>query len=411
VSKRYVALAVTVAFMVLGLTACGGGSSSSSSTSGGSTSSSEPGGEPIKLMVAGPTEAPEFSLPSLPIGAEVAAEEINEEGGINGRPVEITVCNDENNPNVAAGCARQAVSEDFVALVGGLSVFDLKMIPSLEQAGIPWIGLTTPDAFSQKNLYLLNTDGASPFTGAGTALVEKGCKKVAIITSGTAAAEINTAQIEAGAVSAGGTVVSTAQAPSNGGDWAPTVAAARSAGAECVAAGTGPAETGPLLSALAAGSPLPFAIAEGGLPEVVLKEVGAAADPVLGIGQFLPASSKEGIVQELGKKVAAKNPKIPYDGFAKSGYASVEVVKEAAKNVSGELTAETLTEALPTITDYNTGLGPVADFSKPSSVPGFERVFNVELFVNEVKNGEYVLTKDPGTIDPTPALEYLSKNK
>ena len=140
-------------------------------------------GEPIKLMTIGPVEAPGFSIPSIPVGAQTAIDEINAAGGINGHQVELITCNDQNDPNVAAQCGKQAVDEGVVALVGGLSLFDLNILPALQQAGIPWVGLTSSDSFDQAGVYLFGGDGASAFTGIGGALAKEGCKNVAILLS------------------------------------------------------------------------------------------------------------------------------------------------------------------------------------------------------------------------------------
>jgi hypothetical protein len=59
------------------------------------------------------------------------------------------------------------------------------------------------------------------------------------------------------------------------------------------------------------------------------------------------------------------------------------------------------------VTGFATGLGPVADFSTPNSIPGFPRLFNPKVFVWVAKNGDYYLAQ-PQPIDTTPALQLLS---
>ena len=405
--KRLVALATTLA-CALAFAACGSdnSSSTSSSSSGGSATTSKASGEPIKLMTLGPVEAPGFSLPSIPVGAQIAVDEINAAGGLNGHPLQLITCNDENNPNTATQCARTAIKEKVAALVGGLSLFDLKAIPALQRAGIPWIGLTTPDATTQSNLFLLGGEGPPGFAAIGMALAQAGCKNVAVLVSAQAAPD-NAAQIQAGVQAGGAKVVKTLTAPKNSADFAPIVAGARAAGADCIGAGTGPGETGPLIKAINAGKKLPLALASGGLPDVVLKQLGSAADGVLAMAGYLPFGSDKGDVAQLEQKIKAKYPKSPLDQFAQSGYASVKVVQEAAKDLK-DITPQSLTQALPKVTDFDTGLGPVANFSTPLPVPGFERVFNPKVFVYKATNGTYDLAQ-PDPIDTTPALKILSQ--
>ncbi len=420
--RGHLAPAVVVLVSALVLAACGDDSDSSSDTAAPETSaaaattaagdttetSAAASGEPIKLMTVGPVEAPGFSIPSIPSGAQIAIDEINAAGGVNGRPLELITCNDENDPNVAAQCGQQAVDEGVVALVGGLSLFDLNVLPALQQAGIPWVGLTSSDSFDQEGVYLFGGDGASAFTGIGNALGLEGCENVAVLLSASAAPE-NGSQIEAGVVAGGATVVTTLNAPATGADWAPTVEAARSAGADCIAAGTGPPETGPLIAAIGAGEPLQLAVADGGLPDVVLAQVGAAADGVIAVSGYLPASSTEGIVQELGAKLAEDFPGVSFDQFAKSGHASVRIVAEAMQGLD-EITPASVTEGLSGITDFDTGLGPVVDLSTPLAVPGYERIFGPYIYVYVANGGVYELLR-PEPMDMTAALELLSEGQ
>ena len=55
-------------------------------------------------------------------GVEMAAREINSAGGIGGRPVAVTVLDDEGKPEVASQLATQAIGGGAVGLVGGTSV-------------------------------------------------------------------------------------------------------------------------------------------------------------------------------------------------------------------------------------------------------------------------------------------------
>ena len=63
--------------------------------------------------------------------------------------LKLLTCNDENNPNTATACAREAIQEKVAAIVGGLSGSDLKVIPYLKQANIPWVGESTADDYTQ----------------------------------------------------------------------------------------------------------------------------------------------------------------------------------------------------------------------------------------------------------------------
>ncbi|WP_405952902.1 ABC transporter substrate-binding protein [Streptomyces prunicolor] len=389
-------LAVTIAGTV-GVAGCGNSGNASSSTSTA----------PIKLMTIGPVSTPQFSLPSIPVGAQVAVDEINAAGGIDGRKLKLITCNDQNNPNTAAQCARQAIEEKVAGLVGGLETYDLQIMPLLEKAGIPWVGLTTPDDYTSSNLFLLGGEGAPTYTGIGLALAQQGCKKIAVVVTTAGGAEkIGAAQISAGVRAGGAQVAGTFTVPASAVDLASTVAAARSAGADCIGAGTGPAQSGPLITAVNAGAKLKLAFASGGLPNVVLQQLGKAADGVLAPAGYLPFTSTDGVVPQLKQKIQAKYPKVPLDQFAETGYASVKAVAQAAKGLK-DVTGSSLKGALTKLTAFDTGLGPVADFSKEGSVPGFPRLFNPKIILWVAKDGDYNLAQ-PQPIDTTPALKLLS---
>ena len=138
---------------------------------------------------------------------------------------------------------------------------------------------------------------------------------------------------------------------------------------------------------------------------MLVNQLGKAANGVLATAGFLPATSTEGVVPHLVAAMKAGYPKVPFDQFAETGYAAVKLIAQATKG-SGDVTASSVTSALTKVSGYNTGLGPVVDFTKPSSIAGFPRLSNPNDFVWVAKNGNYVLAQ-PDPIDATPALKLL----
>lgn len=73
--------------------------------------------EPIVVGVAGPMETAYGA--SMRLGAELAREEINARGGVEGRSLELRVRDDRANPQTAIGIADEFVSDpDVLAVVG-----------------------------------------------------------------------------------------------------------------------------------------------------------------------------------------------------------------------------------------------------------------------------------------------------
>ncbi|MFD3925777.1 ABC transporter substrate-binding protein [Streptomyces sp. NPDC058614] len=382
------------------LSACG------ATGSNNSAGSSDDG--PITLMTVGPVQATGFSLPSIPMGAQVAVDEINASGGVHGRKLKLITCNDQNDPNKAMQCARQAVKDKVAALVGGLSLFDAQIVPITERAGIPWIGLTTSSAYTNKNLFLTGSEAATILTGVGTALTGQGCENVAIVNNTTPVAKTDTEQFTAGVKAGGGRIVGTFSAPTGSADWAPTVAAVLATHPDCVAASTGPTESGPFVTALAASDKnIKVAVPSGGMPASLVKQLGKTADGVLVIDTYLPFSSDTTAVKSLREKVLAAHSDATLDTFVQTGYTATKIVAKAAAGVSS-VDASTLMDALPKVTAFDTGLGPVIDLSKPISVTGFDRVFNPEVYVLVAKDGVLRLG-EPKPLNVEPALKLLGR--
>ncbi|GFK92835.1 Leucine-, isoleucine-, valine-, threonine-, and alanine-binding protein [Fundidesulfovibrio magnetotacticus] len=93
-------------------------------------------------------------------GVEIAAQEANSAGGVNGRPVELVIEDDETDPDKARANARHLVEQERVAAVLGPanSGNALAMIPVLQQAKTPLMlltasatPLTRPPADGSKN--------------------------------------------------------------------------------------------------------------------------------------------------------------------------------------------------------------------------------------------------------------------
>ena len=87
---------------------------------------------PVKVMVTGTFESQAFNFPESVDGAQAAAKAVNDAGGIRGHKLEIVVCNDQFDPNVAKKCARDAVTQKVAAVTVGLSLLEQNVVPILE---------------------------------------------------------------------------------------------------------------------------------------------------------------------------------------------------------------------------------------------------------------------------------------
>lgn len=97
-------------------------------------------GEPLKLGMINQENTPVGSYPELSSAVQSAAAMINEYfGGVNGRPIEIEVCNTNFSPEGSTACAQKFVEQGVPAVIGGIDVFGTGIL-TLEENEIPFIG-------------------------------------------------------------------------------------------------------------------------------------------------------------------------------------------------------------------------------------------------------------------------------
>jgi branched-chain amino acid transport system substrate-binding protein len=131
-SKRWSVLGTALALSALA--ACGGAAEDSNDSGSGGDSGG--GGEVLKVGVYGPAQIPQGQ--DVRDGAQLAADEINEDGGVDGAQIEIVFCDSENG----------AKPEKVDAIVGGFSSGEtLAMLDTVVQAQIPYLstGAASPD--------------------------------------------------------------------------------------------------------------------------------------------------------------------------------------------------------------------------------------------------------------------------
>jgi branched-chain amino acid transport system substrate-binding protein len=167
--------AVAVAGVLLAACSSGGGSSSGTGSSsgggGGATASGSSAagpklnGSPITLGMIMNTNY----LPFAPPGAQAAVAAINAAGGVKGHPLKLDVCDNQQNANAAAACARQFVNDSSViATVGDNNSFGSEANPPLTSAKIVGIG-TNPlgsGDYASPRIFALANGGLEFIAGA-----------------------------------------------------------------------------------------------------------------------------------------------------------------------------------------------------------------------------------------------------
>lgn len=114
--------------------------SDNAATSADEGASAELSGDPVKTMTITDINSPGAVYPNIQITAGAAEKYINNNGGIQGRPLEALFCDSQGTADGAANCARKAVSENVTAVVGSFNFSPDAMVEVLEASDIPYFG-------------------------------------------------------------------------------------------------------------------------------------------------------------------------------------------------------------------------------------------------------------------------------
>ncbi|MFD5025846.1 ABC transporter substrate-binding protein [Streptomyces sp. NPDC058373] len=162
------------------------------------------GREPVTVMTWAPERTGATDKPGMPAMAEAFARWVNASGGIDGHELKVVTCDDGNDSVGAAACARRAVREDVVAVVGSYSQHGRSFLSPLEAADIPYIGGygVTGEEFTSPLSYPVNGGQAALLAGNGRQLGEA-CGRVFLVRPDTVAGDALPKLLDAGLAEAG----------------------------------------------------------------------------------------------------------------------------------------------------------------------------------------------------------------
>ncbi|MCP1310953.1 branched-chain amino acid ABC transporter substrate-binding protein [Paenibacillus tyrfis] len=202
----------TVILGMLALTACGGNPDAAKSATGSTEGSAS--GKEIKIGMMFALSGNEAKMgQDMKQAAELAANEINAAGGINGSKIKLVAQDDACDPQTATAAANKLVSEGVTAVVGGYcSGAAIPATGVFHQNGIPTVitAANSQKIADQKfpEIFMINGTGVHQAQMATEYMVnQKQAKKIAIIHDNSAfakdLAEVTKKQVE----SAGAKVV------------------------------------------------------------------------------------------------------------------------------------------------------------------------------------------------------------
>jgi len=323
-------------------------------------------------------------------GAAAAVKAINAAGGVNGRLLQVTSCDEKSDANIAAKCARDAASDSkVVALVASGSTFGGQVDPILAQAQLADIG-TLPFSeadFASPALFLTGAGGLAGTGGAASILATDGAKKINIAFQDVPAGRGLEALTNVALAPFSLTVSKAVGIPPTAADLSPQVAQLISNNPDGIVVGTTKDLAVKIIAAARQQGytkpiTVPSASIIGGTTNV--KFVGGFSHGGPGYDQFTAEMRKS-------------DPSAPLDEDALSAWLSVHLFADTAKSLQ-TVTRATVWSAMNKVTSYDTkGLTPPLDFTQAQAGGGghFARVINPSVVELTYDNGSLKNVSNP----------------
>ncbi|MEU7699932.1 ABC transporter substrate-binding protein [Streptomyces sp. NPDC015492] len=381
--------------------------------------------EPITVMTWAPDQTRATNMPGMPAMAQTFARWVNSQGGIDGHELRVLTCNEHNTTSGAAACARRAVREGAVAVVGSYSQNGRAFMAPLEAAGIPYIGGygISEDEFTSPLSYPVNGGQASLIAGHGMQLAAA-CRTVSLVRPDTLAGDKLPELLNSGLRKASHRGAVDIPAVEDAAEYTESASRAREkAGDEngCVTAvlgertqtffdsfrrlpeqedgasgGDGERTDGVRISSVL-----------GSVGQPVIDRTGGAHSPFEGafVTGWYPEAS-DGSWAPMRKVVQehafADNRVDPTDAGVQTTWIAYTVLKEVVESLdSDEVTATRIAYALDRGARIDTGgLTPALRWKYEDllGAPGFPRIINREVTFQVVREGRLVAQR-PGFVD------------
>ncbi len=381
------------------------------------------GADPIKVMTWAPQESDATNKPGMPAFAQAYARWINDQGGINGRKITVLTCNDRNDSVAAARCARRAVKEEVVAVVGSYSQHSDSFFPPLEGAGIPYIGGygVTTDEFTSPLSYPVNGGAPTLLAGLGKALAPS-CGPVTFVRPDTIAGDELPVLLDSGLTAGGHPAAEDLRAPEDATQYSEQSERALQSSTTdtakkgCVVPAIGD-RTGTFMDSFRrAREDYPqvrTGTVLGSVDQTVIDASGGQSGPYEGsyITGWYPVETDarwDAMKKVISEKAFGDNRIDPADAGVQTTWIAYTVLKAAVESLGdGEVSADSVRRALDNGLEVDTdGLTPSLrwEFQARLASVGFPRLVNTEVTLQVVRSGRLVSAKK-GFTDVTATLK------
>ncbi|MGC9541822.1 ABC transporter substrate-binding protein [Streptomyces sp. UG1] len=390
-------------------------------TTGGS------GGDTITVMTWAPQDTKATNKPGMPAFAQAYARWVNAQGGIGGRKLKVLTCNDRNDSVAAAKCADRAIDEDVVAVVGSYSQYGDTFLPSLEGAGIPYIGGygVTNAEFTSPLSYPVNGGQPTLLAGLGRELA-RDCGPVALVRPDSIAGDELPPLLNSGLKAGGHSDAANQLADERATEYARQSVRAleysttNPSNAGCVVPALGDRTSTFMDSFRRAREEYPdvrTATVLGNVDQTVINSTGGAStyDGSYITGWYPVASDPrwDPMKKVISEQAFGDNRIDPADAGVQTTWIAYTVFKKVVESLGdGEVSADTVRSALNSGLKVSTGgLTPTLrwKFQDVLASVGYPRLVNRAVSLQVVRDGRLVAARK-GFIDVTKTLEGAKLN-
>ncbi len=380
------------------------------------------GDDTITVMTWAPEGSDATNKAGMPAFAEAYGRWINARGGINGRRLNVLTCNEKNDTAAVSRCARRAVEERAVAVVGSYSQHTDAFLPTLEGAGIPYLGGygITNDEFTSPLSYPVNGGQPALLAGLGRTLADQ-CGPVTLIRPDSIAGDQLPPLLDSGLKAGGHRPTGDQRAPETATSYqrhaeqALRRATAVPGERGCVVPALGD-RTGTFLDSFRrarAGHPdVRTATVLGSVDQSVIDASGGASGPYEGsyVTGWYPAASDprwDGMKKVIKEEAFGDNRIDPADAGVQTTWIAYTGLRQAVESLGdGAVTADTVSGALDGGLKADTGgLTPTLrwKFQDELAAVGFPRLVNAHVTLQVVEKGRLVAARR-GATDVTATL-------
>jgi branched-chain amino acid transport system substrate-binding protein len=320
-------------------------------------------GEPIKIGAIN-TKQPGTDFTEIGRTAEAYFKCVNDNGGINGRPVQMVLETEATDPAQAAAAAKKLIETEKVAgIVGSTSIIECAVNHQYyEQQGYYVIGSgIAPECYGTSNYAAVNMGPRHSVTGATQYLIREGVKKLVLIQSKVPGTEYIEGGFLALAKQEGIPTESFAEPPpiQDANSVALKVVQAAGDNGGVVVNFTPPEALKILQGAANQGlqDKVKWGCSTPCNTDFLADALGTTFDDKLGVNAELSLVSIDAPDTNLYKKVLKDYaPDIPLGSFSQFGFLEARIATDAMLKIDGEVNKDSVNEAFKNIEGFKTDM-------------------------------------------------------